>query len=356
MRQFRRTLPRSPEKSVATSPTTGPAPAEPQRRPSRTHWPAVPFAAPTTEVERAKARGWKPLSIAIGLALFAASGAVAVYGSPANSTFATTRDQAIAGLVSAVDILKTLLEAITGSKQREEERAAIHDLGAALAQATVRLDQIQHQYDARLDRLSERIDQDSSTRFADIGARLDKLEQRAAAPTTSASELAGVVARLDALEKRATPAAAPTPPLADVTARLDKLEKKEAVTAPPSPEVPDTGPRLGKGEKKAAVPPASSVMPLPPAAPKQSMLMARADPSAANASARPDNSQPLRDYSVEDVRFGIAAIRSRHGSQQVAPGEMIPGAGRVLRIERRGANWVVVTSLGVIASGPAARQ
>ena len=343
-------------KSVATSPTTGPAPAEatPPEPPALA---GRPLVAPTTEVEKAKARGWKPLPIAIGLALFAASGAVAVYGSPANSTFAATRDQAIAGLLSAVDILKTPLEAITGSKQREEERAAIHDLGAALAQATVRLDQIQHEYDARLDRLSERIDQDSSTRFADIGARLDKLEQRAAAPTTSASELAGVVARLDALEKRATPAAAPTPPLADVTARLDKLEKKEAVTAPPSPEVPDTGPRLGKGEKKAAVPPASSVMPLPPAAPKQSMLMARAEPSAANASARPDNSQPLlRDYSVEDVRFGIAAIRSRHGSQQVAPGEMIPGAGRVLRIERRGANWVVVTSLGVIASGPAARQ
>ena len=31
---------------------------------------------------------------------------------------------------------------------------------------------------------------------------------------------------------------------------------------------------------------------------------------------------------------------------------MIPGAGRVLRIERQGGDWVVVTTLGVIAGGP----
>lgn len=85
------------------------------------------------------------------------------------------------------------------------------------------------------------------------------------------------------------------------------------------------------------------------------MLLARVEPSAANAGARADDPKLLRDYSVEDVRFGIAVVDSRYGSQQVAPGDTIPGAGRVLRIERRGANWFVVTSLGVIASGPERR-
>jgi hypothetical protein len=95
-------------------------------------------------------------------------------------------------------------------------------------------------------------------------------------------------------------------------------------------------------------------LPLPPQTPKQSMLMARAEPAASNERARPDDGKPLlRDYSVEDVRFGIALVGSRHGSQQVAPGDTIPGAGRVLRIERQGGNWIVVTSLGVIANGPA---
>ena len=206
----------------------------------------------------------------------------------------------------------------------------MRDLSAALTQVTVRLDQIEHEYGARLDKLSERIDQDFSSRFADIAARLDRLEKKAASPATPASEFADVVARLDKLEKRAAVAAAPASEFADITTRLNKLEKR------------------------AAVPAASSAKPLPPATPKQSSLMARAEPSAPNEIARPDNPGPLlRDYSVEDVRDGIAVVDSRYGPQEVAPGDFIPGAGRVLRIEKRGGDWVVLTSRGVIASGPA---
>ena len=73
----------------------------------------------------------------------------------------------------------------------------MRDPSAALTQLTVRLDQIEHEYGARLDKLSERVDQDSSSRFADIAARLDKLEKKAALPATPASESADVVARLD---------------------------------------------------------------------------------------------------------------------------------------------------------------
>jgi tetrahydromethanopterin S-methyltransferase subunit G len=176
------------------------------------------------------------------------------------------------------------------------------------------------------------------------------LEQKAAAPAAPAPEFADVVARLDKLEKKgALPTTAPASQFADLTARLDKLEKRAAV-----PEAAVSGPTVDKGEKRAAVSAASSAKPLAPATPKQPTLMARAEPSAANASARADNPKPLlRDYRIEDVRFGIAVVDSRYGSQQVAPGDMIPGAGRVLRIEKQGGNWVVLTSLGVIASGPA---
>jgi hypothetical protein len=307
---------------------------------------APAFRLPLPQAEAAKPRRLKLASVGIGLALLAACGAFAVYISPLNSAFPAGRSQAIAGLASVADALKTPLEAITGSKQREEDRAAMRDLSAALAQATARLDQIEHDDGARLDKLSERIDQESS--------RLDKLEQKAAAPTAPASELADVVARLDALEKRVASAAQPASQFTDIATRLDKLEKKAAVPAPSSPEVAEGGPRLDKGEKKAAVPAASSAMPLPPATPKQPTLMARAAASAANDRAKPEDPKPLlREYSVEDVRFGIALIGGRHGSQQVAPGDVIPGAGRVLRIERQGGEWVVVTSLGVIAGGAA---
>ena len=206
----------------------------------------------------------------------------------------------------------------------------MRDLSGALTQVTVRLEQIEHEYGARLDKLSERVDQDSSSRFADIGARLDKLEKKAALPATPASKSADVVARLDKLEKRVSVAAAPASEIADITTRLNKLEKR------------------------AAVPAASSANPPPPAAQKQSSLVARAEPSAPNEIARSDNPGPvLRDYSVEDVRDGIAVVDSRYGPQEVAPGDFIPGAGRVLRIEKRGGDWFVLTSRGVIGSGTA---
>ena len=56
----------------------------------------------------------------------------------------------------------------------------------------------------------------------------------------------------------------------------------------------------------------------------------------------------LHGYTLEDIRDGMALIEGHEGSFTVAPGDTIPGAGRVLRIERHGRDWMVVTSLGVI--------
>jgi hypothetical protein len=288
------------------------------------------YRPPLPQAEKAKSRRLRPLLRGTGLVLLTIFGVSAIYGSPLNWTFPTTKSQAIAGLSSAADVLKADLGAITGQSGRGEDRSAMRDLNAALTQLTGRLDQIEHEYGARLDKLSERVDQDSSSRFADIAARLDKLEKRAASPATPASESADVVARLDKLEKRAAVAAAPASEIAGLTTRLNKLEKRTAVAG------------------------ASSANPLPPAAPKQSSLMARAEPSAPNETGRSESPGPLLgDYSVENVRDGIAVVDGRDGPQEVAPGDSIPGAGRVLRIEKRGGDWFVLTSRGVIASGPA---
>ena len=288
------------------------------------------YRRPPPQAEKSKSRRLRPLFLGTGLMLFAIFGVSAIYGSPLNWTFPTTKSQVIAGLSSGANVLKADLAAITGQGAREEGRPAMRDPSAALTELTVRLDQIEHEYGARLDKLGERVDQDSSSRFADIGARLDNLEKKAALPAPPVSESADVVARLDKLEKRVALAAAPSSEIAGLTTRLNKLEKRAAVAG------------------------ASSANPLPPAAPKQSSLMARADPSAPNESARSDNPGPLlRDYSVEDARDGIAVVDSRSGPQEVAPGDSIPGAGRVLRIEKRGGDWFVLTSSGVIASGQA---
>src|SRR5208337_450908 len=45
----------------------------------------------------------------------------------------------------------------------------------------------------------------------------------------------------------------------------------------------------------------------------------------------------------------LAVAMARNSSAR----RFIPGAGCVLRIEKRGGDWLVVTSLGFIASGPA---
>ncbi len=288
------------------------------------------YRRPPPREKKAQSGRLKPLLFATGLALVAVFGASAIYGSPLSWTFPTTKSQAIAGLASGVDVVEADLKAITGQSAREEERSAMRDLSAALAQATVRLDRIERETGARLDKLSERVDQDSSLRSADVASRLDRLEKKAALPGTPASELA------------------------DIAARLDKLEKKVAVASAPASEFADLATRLNRLEKRAAAAAASPPMPLASASPKQSSLSAGQEPSAPNATARPDNPGPLlRDYSVEDVRDGVAVVDSRYGPQEVARGDFIPGAGRVLRIEKRGGDWVVLTSRGVIASGPA---
>ena len=118
------------------------------------------YRRPLPQAEKAKSRRLKPLLLGTGLVLFAIFGVSAIYGSPLNWTFPTTKSQAIAGLSSAADVLKADLAAITGQSAREEERPAMRDLSAALTQLTVRLDQIEHEYGARLDKLSERVDQE----------------------------------------------------------------------------------------------------------------------------------------------------------------------------------------------------
>jgi hypothetical protein len=280
------------------------------------------------------------------LALFAVCAASALYGQRLNWNFGVTKTQATAGLASAGDLVKANWVAITGSKAREEQRAAIRDLTTALTQVTIRLDHIEQEYGERFD--------NSFSRFADIAGRLDALEKKAAAPAAPASESTDAAARLDRLEKRAALAAAPASDYADVAARLDRLEKRVAVAAAgPAPGYADVVARLDRLEKKAGVAAVSSAKSLPPAGPKQSMLTARAEASASDEIGKPNNPGPLlRSYSIEAVQGGMALVDGRYGLQQVAPGDFIPGAGRVLRIERRGGDWVVVTSRGVIGSGP----
>jgi hypothetical protein len=304
---------------------------------------------PSPRAEK-KRRGSRLLRLAACLVLLAIAGAAAFYGSERGGAFATLRSRAAASLASAFDVLKSPRAATAPAGRGDQDAAAASDQSRTLApSAPDRLDRIERETNARFDALGARSDPNLSAKLADLTARLDALEKKAASPTASAApsaDLADIAGRLDRLEKKFA-AATPATQAPDLATRLDRLEKKSATLAG-SPTPAATVASAASGATDASAP---NFPPSPP--PKPSTLVARTQPTGPNANARPDAPRRfLQDYSVETVQGGIAVIDGRYGPQQVGPGDFIPGAGRVLRIERHNGDWYVLTTVGVIAGGP----
>ena len=135
----------------------------------------------------------------------------------------------------------------------------------------------------------------------------------------------------------------------DHNVRLGKLT--EQFDREMTSRFPDMLARLDKLEKKAAPLPGNASAPTSNRPP---ILQARGDLSNPNETTGSIEKplQFVRGFSVAGVGDGYAVINSRNGPQPVRPGDFIPGVGRVLRIERHGREWAVVTSLGVISSDP----
>ena len=289
----------------------------------------------------------------VGLALLFLLGAGAVYEQMHQSARLATKVRQNEHLVSTVSNLTERMDAIEGARAREETAdvrkllgemklgaSATRDVSAAVSQLTARVDHVERDQGARLDKLAERIDHDASSRFADsrgsarqIGKEGRLAECRCGRPgprrvvalggSRSSARKIGKEGRLaDCRRGRSGDHASPR--FADLAARLDKLEKRAA-----SPTV-------------AAAPP-----------PKPIPTSAKDDPGVSNETTASVEKPkpPLRGYAVIAVGDGIATIRGREGEISVGAGDMIPGLGRVLRIERHGREWLVVTSVGVISGG-----
>ena len=74
-----------------------------------------------------------------------------------------------------------------------------------------------------------------------------------------------------------------------------------------------------------------------------------APPTEAPPAAR---EKALPGFFVRGIYGGKAMVQTADGFVMVEPGKVIPGAGEVSRIERRGQEWVVVTTHGVIGQTP----
>ncbi|MGH6812626.1 MAG: hypothetical protein ACREDM_09850 [Methylocella sp.] len=144
-----------------------------------------------------------------------------------------------------------------------------------------------------------------------------------AVKTETGASIAELAGKVEQMQRE------PVAKLSQVIERLDRIERQ---IAPPLATA-SIGAASAQGKAAAG---------------KQAQLaVAPAKPPLENAKGHP---QLITNWVVRDVYDGIALVESPRGSIEVAPGEIIPGAGMVKSIERRDGGWIVITSRGLIDS------
>ena len=248
-------------------------------------------AKPDPEPTMGRSFAWKawngPLAggaLAICLALGGAA-VVAIHRDAAPAAqMADSTAETLKKLTSRLDALEAKLRPDdVGEKKLATDvkatLAATRDLNGALAQLGARVDKLDQAQSARIEKLSERFDKEVVRSLSEVTLRPEK------------------------------------------HASLDVTPAQPAANALPAPRL---------------VPPLAVAKPDLPGVSNE--------PTGSIERPRPT----LAGYSVLDVRDGIALIQTRDGPQEVSPGDYLPGIGRVERIEKRGRQWAVVTSLGAI--------
>jgi hypothetical protein len=81
---------------------------------------------------------------------------------------------------------------------------------------------------------------------------------------------------------------------------------------------------------------------LPEAAPQASVKVAFNKPTLARSA------KPIKGWQIHSVRDDLALVVSEDAHYEVKAGELLPGAGIVRGIKKRGEQWVVLTSKGII--------
>jgi hypothetical protein len=200
----------------------------------------------------------------------------------------------------------------TAATQENVERSELHRMAQKMAEDIRAL-----KADAEALRAAQSQTAKDTIAHESLKSRLEAVNSETGA---SIAELAG---RVEHMQRE------PNTKLAQVLERLDRIERQ--IAAPLATASIGAIPAPGKA-----------------AAGKQAQLaVAPATPPLENAKGHP---QLITNWVVRDVYDGIALVESPRGSIEVAPGEIIPGAGTVKSIERRGAGWIVITSRGLVDS------
>jgi hypothetical protein len=276
-------------------------------------------------------RDWRRIAAAASLAAVVTIGVAAAAVHVGETRAASAESVTAHALSDRLDAMSARLESLDANRTHDEVAnfrkvlaeiknsvAGARNVSDGVTQLNARVDRLEKEQGGKFDKLGDRIDRDNANRIADIAGRLDKLEAKA--NTASARDLNGAVAqlgeRLDHIEK-------------DQSARLDKLEAK--VTAKPT---------------TAAIAPSPTKPTTVASSPTKFAPSVSDDVTGSIERPRPQ----LRGYYLSEVHNGYAMIDSPGGEIAVAPGDMLPGGGRVLRIERRGRTWAVITTQGQIVA------
>lgn len=153
---------------------------------------------------------------------------------------------------------------------------------------------------------------------APLKTALDRMEQQLAAlrssVETSTQDMHARTLRIaERLDRNERAQAEPTQKLAKISDTLDRLERRNTQATQTAAASPDVTGAIGA----------------PPADAKKTTPI-------------------VSDWSLYQVRHGMALIEGRAGLIQVEPGDMLPGLGRVDAIRKQDGRWVVVTSRGLI--------
>jgi uncharacterized phage infection (PIP) family protein YhgE len=273
-------------------------------------------------------------AIAAGVALIGGVAVASVSYKAQQDQYLVSRDNETQELTETVKSLKARLSAIDTSKHEDitelrksvaelkNSLAAAHDSSATVAQLNARAERLEHDEASRREEI------------ADMRKSVAELKTGLAANHDASAALAQFTARADRLDHDAATHNA------DFSTRLEKLEKKAA-----APAVASIAPTPA---------PASVPVPLPTTTSAALTKQPTVLPAATNVSKETTGAiapqAPIHGWAVREVRGNVAIVEGPYGYRQIGPGDTLPGAGHVERIEKRATGWTVVTDRGIIAS------
>lgn len=171
---------------------------------------------------------------------------------------------------------------------------------------------------------------EATARSTALGERIAQLDKSVTAKTAALGE------RFEQVEREQNTR------IANLTAQLDRRTAAAASGAKAEPTQTGSLAEAPRGEFKAADAKSSETK------------LADAKPAEVKAKPAASEKPPVIDgWAVRDVYDGTAIVENRRRHLvEVAPGDLLPGVGRVEGVERHGREWVVVTRQGVVTPQP----